>query len=188
MLAIGVVLDVAIGLVLVYLVLSLVCSSMGEAISLWRQKRGRNLRAGVLKLLDGSDEQTDRFYAHRRIANLMDGDRLPSYIPDHIFADVLLDLVLCQADERPPPLPELVRTKIASFPERDLSRTLLDFLDRRRGDLDLVRQDIQQWFNDAMDRASGWYRRWMATVLVLRSAATTSHSSWPTLIRSRIRR
>ncbi|MCZ6786757.1 MAG: lipase family protein [Planctomycetota bacterium] len=181
MLAIGVVLDVAIGLTLVYLVLSLVCSSMGEAIAIWRQKRSRNLRAGVRRLLEDSAALTDRFYAHRRIANLMDGDRLPSYIPAHVFADVLLDLILCEGSNRPPPLPELVRAKIASFPEQDLSRTLLDFYDRRRGDLDAVRQDVQQWFNDAMDRVSGWYRRWMAKVLFACAVVVTLAGNADTL-------
>ena len=31
--------------------------------------------------------------------------------------------------------------------------------------LDQFDKNVQQWFNEAMDRVSGWYKRWTQTIL-----------------------
>jgi hypothetical protein len=176
------ILDVAIGLILVYLVLSLVASAVTEMISQKRGKRGEFLKEGIRSLFGRA--LSDDFYRHKRIRNLSHGDALPSYIPSEAFADAVLDMALAyvpKAGAAPP----AGRERIAAF-ARDqdavkkqggagaheakiqaaLGRTLLSFWDEARGDRALVSQRIQRWFDDSMDRVSGWYRRWSQRVLL----------------------
>jgi hypothetical protein len=69
------VLEVAIGLVLVYLLLSLICSSIREGIEAWQKTRAEYEPAKIAK-----DRMPSR-------------NNLPSYIPAKNFAVALMDIV-----------------------------------------------------------------------------------------------
>jgi hypothetical protein len=106
-------LDVAIGLILVYLMLSLVCSAVNEMIELRLKFRSANLHRGITELLGGSaaEGSTDadekggavdlvaQLYQHPLVFGLFKGKyhpaskELPSYIPARSFALALMDLV-----------------------------------------------------------------------------------------------
>jgi hypothetical protein len=98
-----VMLEVAIGLVFVYLVLSLLASAIAEAIEHLFRYRADYLRQGVEKLLLGnSDSLRQALYEHALIASLSTPSRLegkylraggPAYIPSRQFALALLDIV-----------------------------------------------------------------------------------------------
>jgi hypothetical protein len=86
------ILDVVIGLVVIYLQLSLVCTAVNELIASFFKKRGKELARGIGTLL--TDQQlVDKFYAHPLIAGLSPDGRLPSYIPARTFAMALIDIV-----------------------------------------------------------------------------------------------
>jgi len=106
--------DVAIGLIFVYLLLSLMCSAANEIIELWLKKRAIDLERGIREMLapgskSGVDDIVQKLYDHALINNLFDrtytGSRiasplryvfrthLPSYIPARSFALALMDLV-----------------------------------------------------------------------------------------------
>ncbi len=110
------ILDVAIGLVVVYLLLSLICSSVNEGLETFLKNRSRQLERGIREML-GDPEGTQvahLFYNHPLISNLFRGDydpkhivkkrigpgnvyrgqNLPSYIPAGNFALAILDIVL----------------------------------------------------------------------------------------------
>jgi hypothetical protein len=46
------ILDVAIGLMFVFLFLSLICSALNELLESWMKNRGRDLERGIRELLD----------------------------------------------------------------------------------------------------------------------------------------
>jgi hypothetical protein len=49
-------------------------------------------------------------------------------------------------------------------------RVLLHALDTSRGDLQLAQKNLEDWFNDSMDRVSGWYKRstqWIVFVIAI---------------------
>lgn len=97
------VLEVLIGLVVVFFVLSIVCSALSEAWASLSGSRGRILELGVRQLLG---ERTTEFFASPRIEPLCPPDRWvvlgnkmdkwlprrPSYVPNATFAEVVLDL------------------------------------------------------------------------------------------------
>src|SRR5262245_54850626 len=105
-------LDVAIGLILIYSLLSLINSAIKEGIESWVKKRAIDLERGIRELLhDPQGEGLAKdFFNHPLICGLYkgeykpsatiiftilwEGSTLPSYIPPASFASALLDLVL----------------------------------------------------------------------------------------------
>lgn len=104
------VLEVAIGVIFVYLLLSLIVTAVTELISGWLKWRAKDLKAGLRRLLNS--EQPDRWvnalYDHPLIQGLTkDGGKAPtdgasgkradgrgpSYIPSRTFAIALLDVL-----------------------------------------------------------------------------------------------
>lgn len=86
------ILDVAIGLVLVYLLLGLLCMLASEWISQARRLRARTLRRGIETLLNDTKYKrvTDNLYRHPLLAGMRQGEREPSYIPGTLFAKAFL--------------------------------------------------------------------------------------------------
>ena len=100
------ILDVAIGLILVYLILSLLCLTVNEFLASLLHSRARNLERGLEELLQDPEAVKDglvaRLYRHPLIDGLYQGDYgdtsgrkaiLPSYIPARSFALALIDLI-----------------------------------------------------------------------------------------------
>ncbi len=93
------ILDVAIGLIFVYLLLSLICSAANEIVEMVLKKRAKHLEEGLRELLH-HDDLVARVYNHALVNGLFGGTyqagsrKLPSYIPSANFALALMDLVL----------------------------------------------------------------------------------------------
>jgi len=109
------VLDVAIGMIFVYLLLSLMCSAANEVIELWLKNRAADLERGLRELLkdDAGTGLVKSLYSHHLVNGLFKGEynqalyrgwsgwvkrllgrgQLPSYIPARNFALALMDLV-----------------------------------------------------------------------------------------------
>lgn len=96
------ILEVAIGVIFVYLVLSLICTAINEGIATLLNKRGKNLFEGIKNLLNdpGFTGLAQQVYNH----GLVDGvskdainpdkpNRLPSYLPSKTFSLALLDIL-----------------------------------------------------------------------------------------------
>lgn len=97
---------------------------------------------------------------------------LPSYIPAGHFATALIDLVArgpADVDGESAPHGPLtiaqLRERAAALQSPFLRRTLLTAIDHCDGDLKQLSTQLQTWFDGAMDRASGWYKRRTQTVL-----------------------
>src|ERR1044071_9311031 len=86
-------LEVAIGVVFVYLLLSLLCSAFSELIESFLKFRARDLEKGIGKLLDDPTLVTD-FLNHPLVKPL--GEK-PSYIPARTFSLVLWNMATTEA-------------------------------------------------------------------------------------------
>lgn len=86
------ILDVALGLVFVYLLLSLLCTAVTEWIAQATRLRARTLKAGIEQLLADTKFRrvTGELYKHPLVAGLKHGERDPSYIPGPLFAKAFL--------------------------------------------------------------------------------------------------
>lgn len=117
-------LDVAIGMIFVYLLLSLICSAAHEIIEGWLKNRATDLERGIRELLDPNSKVSEEsivkhLYKHPLINGLYKGTyeefanyrskfflwrwlvrffttwpKLPSYVPARNFALALMDTVL----------------------------------------------------------------------------------------------
>ena len=165
-------LDIAIGVIFIYLILSLACTAANEIIAGIFDWRAKNLENGIKNLLTDKDQPgfEDKFYNHPMIKSLCghksDG-RKPSYIPPRTFSLVLLDLI-APSDGDESKTFESIRQKIVELPNQSpLRQNLLILLDDAKDDIAHFHANIEVWYNNSMDRISGWYKRRTQTVTLI---------------------
>jgi hypothetical protein len=155
------VLEVVIGLSLIYLVLSIGCSGVKEVIAAIFSLRAKTLESGVRRMLkNGPNDFTAQLFAHPLIQGTAPEGEKPSYISARMFAAALFDLVAPpRADVAEPRTIQSLRAGVAQIPDAKLRTLLLNMIDAAGGDLDAVRLKVEHWFDDTMARVTGWYKR-----------------------------
>ena len=194
------------GIVLTYLLLSLICTAMHELLELVFKVRARKLWDGMVAMLG---KEAASVYNHVLIQGLRtagSGTRigdvasrpvsstLPSYIPSHTFAQGVMDLALegqapatgtpTEATGRtlsaPPSSADFV-TQVEKLAEGSRLKAVLLPLARTAGqDLTDVQRNVEGWYDAAMDRVAGAYKRYalqVVFVLGLIVAAVTNADS-----------
>lgn len=163
--------DVALGLSLVYLLLSTLCLVTNEFIESFARQRAAGLRQGIDKLLGTG--LAKRLYEHALIKGLSQGETGPSYIPARAFAASLLHVVfpggVSEVAERGA-LRELIEAAQTVPTDSHVREALCALLDRADGRPDRLRAEIEAWYNQAMDRVSGWYKRRIQYITIAVSA------------------
>ena len=180
------ILEVAIGIVFVFLLVSMICSAIREGIESWRKSRAAFLEQGIRELLHDRhavgiarsvythpliyglylDEYRPRAAAQPLTA-LAQGGNLPSYIPARNFALAVLDIAARGTDTRGaasgPAAPELslalARANVLNIENGAVQRVLLGAIDTAHGDMERAIANISAWYDSAMDRVSGAYKR-----------------------------
>lgn len=91
--------------------------------------------------------------------------RLPSYISGRSFARAVIDLVIPDQSGR------TTMTDVRVGIDRLGAGPLKDYLTQMAStvtyDLDKFRQGIEEWYDDQMDRVSGWYKRHVRWISLL---------------------
>lgn len=153
------ILDVAIAIVFIYLLVSLVISAINEFIAALLKSRAKNLSKGIQALLQDPSQAgwVARLYQHPLIQSLSPPNSKPSYIPSRTFALALLDLIAPATMDGNRTLADL-KAGMVNLPQ-PLQRTLTNLLDEAQHDVERLKTQIEIWFNNGMDRASGWYKR-----------------------------
>jgi len=182
------ILDVILGLVFVYLLLAIICTTVNEWIAGIFNTRATTLAAAIRQLLDsqgGSSAANDtdwflkQFYGHPLIAGMKPSQGAhphPAYLASRAFATAIIDIVTPQnsgsvsfAD---------LENGINKLPDGDVKRTLLALIHTAQGDFLTAQKNIETWFDDTMDRVSGWYKRrtqlWTALLALLLTVGTNA--------------
>src|SRR5687768_13091866 len=169
-------LDVAIGLVLVFLLVSLLLTALIEIIESILKSRAADLERAIgLMLKDPTGAQGEvlkAFYKHPLVFALFEGEyqpsanswffgrakggNLPSYIPRDLFSAVAMDL-------------RSTGTAGTGLAE------VLDGYRRLYGeDASKLKANLESWYDGVMDRAAGWYKRrtqkllfWLGLILAI---------------------
>ncbi|GGC68462.1 hypothetical protein [Undibacterium terreum] len=94
------------------------------------------------------------------------GDTKPSYLKSATFAITLLDTVR-KTYKNTNGNPTDLSQAIANMPDSELKTTLQSFITKAGGDMDKAQKAIEAWFDEAMDRVSGWYKRRTQALLFL---------------------
>lgn len=177
------VLDVVVGLVFVYLLLSIICTAAQEMIAALFSLRARNLAKGIANLLadkriKGLDEL---FYDHPLIKSLYRGSKKPSYIPSGTFALAFLDGIAPAKGDGAAIMPA-IKAAVGGLPgDSELRRLLLVLLQQAGDDFAKFRASIETWFNDAMTRVSGWYKRTSQVIILILALLATGITNADTL-------
>lgn len=155
------ILEVAIGLSFTYLLLALITTTITEWISKVSNSRGVMLRQAVKQLVGEEQETTasitNEIFNHPLIDPLAQrkgrggAKRIPSYIPSDLFAKTLTDVLsrraAGQADAAPSEVPQKLRRALSSLQGPKTESLAPD------------PAAIQRWYEQHMDRVSGWYKR-----------------------------
>lgn len=197
------ILEVGIGLILVFLLVSLILTAVRETIESVMKSRSRDLERALAELLNdhGRDGLRAELYNHPLISGLFKGapalsnfnassfpqsvsalwarlntkeaaattestnspdtatpnpsreKSLPSYIPRETFAIALFDLLKQK-------YPTVTATSLTeSRPTDRIEQAYALIHQIAGGEPDEIRKQLEQWYDAAMDRAAGWYRR-----------------------------
>jgi hypothetical protein len=159
------VLELVIGLAFCYASLALIVSTVQEAIAALFKLRANSLLAGIKSMLN--DPQctglAGALYRHALVNPHLDSGR-PSYIDPQHFALALVD-VLALA----PGAGASVSQAIDAVGDTNLRRALRALYQRADGDLKRFQDGIAGWFDSAMERVSGSYKRRASTISLLLS-------------------
>ena len=103
---------------------------------------------------------SESFYNHPLVKSLARPGKHPSYVPSKTFALALLDIFAkgqSGAGTADQTLAQ-VKTSIDNLPDSDVKKSLQALLLNGSDSLDKVEAKLESWFNDSMDRVSGWYK------------------------------
>jgi len=172
------VLEVAIGLVVMFFLLALASSSIVEAIAGVFNIRGRQLETAIKGLVSDPHHtldvwNTSVFGALQAGTRTTASDtaraqkpsrkrkRKPAYVSARAFADATIEAIsACKA------VSESTAELEGNLPSNLKSR--LDALTNEVGtDLNGIKAGLERWFDDTMERAAGAYKRWAQIVLVI---------------------
>ena len=170
------IIEVALGLAFVYFLFSIVISSAVEGIAKVFQVRENNLEKGV-KLVLGDEELADKVIAHPLFKSDVTGKRRkrPAYVAPRSFA-LALTRVLRREGRHAGAQTSVDEIKLGIEGTERRAREQLDgLLDEvepkyGKGKVAAFRTAVEHWYEDGMDRVSGWYRGWaqiMTCVLAL---------------------
>jgi hypothetical protein len=182
-------LDIAIGLIFLYLLLSLICSALSEMVEAFLKKRSSDLEQGLKELLrdEKGEGLVKEIYDHPLVNGLFKGKyesanrkNLPSYIPSSNFALALMDIILPGEEDKLSgaagatvasvsasthnPI-EHLRNAISGEKFKNVGRALTALVDAASNDVPKVRENIEAWYNNSMERVSGWYKRRAQTII-----------------------
>lgn len=166
--SLGAAVDVVVGLMLGYLLLGLIGSALLEALAGWFNFRGWLLRRALQQLLAhdaANDPPGDTLFTRVVHHGLIASDaqaRAPAYIAPSAFSGALLD-VLCDSE---PATPARLQAALAQAPAGPATQSLRALLAQAGDDMDLFRLGVERWFEQAMDRTSGRYKRLSNNVLL----------------------
>lgn len=157
------ILDIALGMVFLFVLISLLCSAVNEMIAQFLRMRARNLEEGLINLLQSGDgnKLADDLYKHPLINGLSKEGQKPSYIPPKNFALALMDIMTGNTGKLPSDNKALIETieKQGLFAKTEAGKSIILLLHEAGNDAEKARKNLEGWYNDAMDRVGGWYKQ-----------------------------
>jgi hypothetical protein len=182
------ILDVVIGIIFVYLLLAILCTAANEWVAAVTKRRGEMLRKGIKQLLANQPTPSKNnpegfvreFYEHPLITSMMHDAKHPTYLSARTFAAVVTDIMTAA---KPGTIAfEDLEAGANALPDGQVKKSVLALVQRSNQNLEAAQTAIEGWFNDAMDRVTGWYKRrtqlWtiiIAFALTLIANADTIH-------------
>lgn len=164
-------LDLAVTLTAIYFLLGLITSSVKEIIDTVLRTRAKDLKKAIDNLLFDTQWPAiaEKIYASPFLLSLQkEKDRFPPYIPSRNFSLAMLEVI--KNGYKDPLSVDKIRELINaddSLIQGDAKRLLLTLLDHAHGNLEKFIHDVEKFYDDAMERLSGRYKRKVRKILLL---------------------
>ena len=151
-----------VGLLFPYLILSLFCMLIVEFVARASNLRGKTLERSIRAMLANPPNYAlaSDFYGSPLIKVLCRGKRHPSYISSVLFATALVDVVKRQTETEDT---IAAFTKIGTQP---LGQAIFA-LTGKSATPEAVFYGIQLWYNNVMERTSGWYQEKVQSIVIV---------------------
>ena len=192
----SVALDIVIGLVFIYLLFSLLTTIIQEIISTHFAFRAKFLEKAVRRMLDdGIDKRWFRkkkpkktaeqekppvskiFYNHPLIKYLGEQPEIskPSYIKSTTFSKVVIDLLRGKdaeiGNDSKQRIEAALKNGVTEWEKTQINPQTISYLRSvwvdAEGDVEKFKQQIESWFDETMERAAGWYKKYIQIVLFI---------------------
>lgn len=148
------------GIILVLLFYSLLATIMMEVASGFLSMRGKHLETVLKGLLSSTDRREELFHnfkdnaLYQQLSGRIYGkDTPPSYLSAPMFRSILLKLIEAQKEG------SSIREKIEKLPDDQLKSALLQLWEEGNQSTKGFSDQVEHWYNEIMERASGWYKR-----------------------------
>ncbi|MCL6099014.1 MAG: hypothetical protein M1391_10605 [Bacteroidetes bacterium] len=199
----NVVLNVVIGLVFIFLLYSLLATTLCELIATFLGLRAKSLASAIRRMLDDEPEKSniygdlfsllkaafnrtvylllyifpfgkngkqrykgdklsDKFYDDSKVKYLSSNYFFskPSYISPKNFADILINILLDGKSFSA--AAETIRTNLENNSlqiDTETHKQILGYFQQAQGDLEKFKASLMNWFDETMERLTGWYKR-----------------------------
>ncbi|MGY6274875.1 hypothetical protein [Methylomonas sp. MgM2] len=180
------ILDVVIGLVSIYLLLSLICSALTESVEKQLKRRSKDLSLGLFELFGGNKtgaDFLDMFYKNPIIFSMYKGrsdisfdnklkiqGELPSYIDPKTFSMALINQLL---DGESIEIEALKKSLSKAALPANVKAALETLIGAAGNNLNQAINNIEDWYSAMGDRVGGWYKRHTQLVTFLIATALT---------------
>ena len=174
--SISAVLGVVVGVASLFLLLSLIASAAAEVISTVFRLRSTMLERTVRALLTGMwtkapdpanahEEATARLLSDPRCRTGFPGMKQKRPQPAYLATPTFVDLLFAHFIE--PGKPDGARTaeKLAGLPDGGAGEVLRRLWEDADHNVELFREKVGHWYDDAMSRLSAWYKRRLRLIL-----------------------
>ncbi len=182
------ILDLVIGMIFVYFLTSLMCVSVQEALARFRKLRMVNLKKWLTDTFNTSEAGKnlgDRIWCNVIVDGLTQASRGASYLSQNVFVHALLDEIhygtageakkgQAYAAKAPYDFNTLkMSIKASELLPEPIKRMLLQFHHESFSNLDTFKLKIGKWFDEAMERNAGTYKKKAQDSVLIISFALT---------------
>jgi len=173
---------ILISLVFIYATLSILVSILMEWFNYLTKERGKHLKESIHNLLQDGEINSlgKQFYDHVTISGLTSlKNRLPDYISSDMFSEAFVDIIAQQntdpitttadptVDQKVLKMMTRFEAGVNAMQPSPFKNLLTSFIDKSGTDYSLLKAHIENWYNDYMDRVSGWYKLNQRTKLLV---------------------
>jgi hypothetical protein len=166
------ILDVAVALALVYFLLSVVISHINEVVAGWMDLRAKQLEQAIRVLL-GDKDLANRVLANPLLSTLSGTStrKLPSYIPAQTFALAVFQELVPEPGEST--YMDQIKLAVNALPESSGRKAMSALITSAQGDREKAVTQVEAWYDSAMERVSGLYKRKVQWVMLGIASAIT---------------
>lgn len=160
------ILEIVIGLIFIYLILSLLGTTINELIAGLLHLRGKNLKKSLIYMLSEYKDKDvfQKFINHPVFVKLRRNThhKYPSYLSSKQFSKIMIESIV----EDPKKNTEKIGEQISKL-EGTTGKVLQSYWLESSGDLEMFKEKMEEWYDETQARTTGWYKRNIQRILLV---------------------